>query len=152
VEFSLKIHQIKIKTTKKTCGLAIHRSVLLPNLWNFSKMSILSNTIFDDLLVTPDNANDNLAFLNDVERNNDVSQTDIVILSAIEKGVLNHHEVTVIFENFTDTEVATNPNKVLLSNLFVFVCVISTNIVRRSPKVDQHKRGLKHKFLPRSIE
>ena len=85
-------------------------------------MAQLSNVNLDDLLVTPDNGTDNLALFNDVEEDNDISQTDIVLLSTIEKGVVNRHEITVLFETFTDTDVALNANKVGLSNLFVFVC------------------------------
>jgi len=60
-------------------------------------MAQLSNVNIDDLLVTPGNGNDNLALFNDVEENCDISQTDIVLLSAIEKGVLNRHEVYIDF-------------------------------------------------------
>jgi len=60
-------------------------------------MSQLSNVNIDDRLVTPDNGNDNLALFNDVEENCDISQTDIFLLSTIEKGVLHRHEVYIDF-------------------------------------------------------
>ena len=99
-------------------------------------MSQLSNVNIDDFLVTPDNDNDNLALFNDVEEENDISQTDIVLLSTIEKGVVNRHEISVLFETFTDTDANLNSNKVGLSNLFVFVCSMAVNIVRVNAKGD----------------
>ena len=99
-------------------------------------MAQLNQVNIDDLLVTPDNGNDNLALFNDVEEDNDISQTDIVLLSTIEKGVVNRHEITVLFETFTDTDVVLNSNKVGLSNLFVFVCSMAVNIVSVNSKGD----------------
>ena len=61
-------------------------------------MAQLNQVNIDDLLVTPDNGNDNLALFNDdVEENCDISQTDIFLLSTIEKGVLHRHEVYIDF-------------------------------------------------------
>ena len=105
---------------------------------NFSEMSQLGRTEFDNLENSSDHYGDNSTSFNDVAQVNDGSldlETALLLLGDIEKDVPSQHEITVLFNKFNESDSSNIFHKLVLKNLFAFVCAIACDKVRCGPKM-----------------
>jgi hypothetical protein len=100
-------------------------------------MSIPSNTNFDDIEGSDEIDLNSLDPVNDVSHDNDISSSEFLIYDSIARDVENRHEISILFEKFNDLDVRSDYHKIIMSNLYVFVCAMACNIVRKSGKGDQ---------------
>ena len=94
----------------------------------FSQMSQLNQRDFDQFGNTPDYEIENLIALNDVSSISDFSNDNamtLLIIADIEMNIIPQHEITVLFSTFKDVEISSNADKLVLKNLFTFVCSVA---------------------------
>ena len=102
-------------------------------------MSQLTGTDFDLYENEFDATNNTVDLFNDVPDVEEVSSeflTDFAIYSDIEKDVVNKHEISVIFDRFNDIEHTSSIHKMVIANLFCFVCASACDRIRTGDKID----------------
>ena len=102
-------------------------------------MSQLTGPDFDLFENTVYSTNSKSVLFNDVPDIEEVSLeflTDFAIYSDIEKDVVNKHEISIVFDKFNDLEPTSSVHKMVLANLFTFVCASVCDRVRTGDKTD----------------
>ena len=110
------------------CEITFHHFTEAVCLVKFLKMSQLKGIdfdLFENTVYSTNNKADLFNVVTDIEVVSLEFLTDFAIYSDTEKDVVKRHEVSVIFDKFSDLQTSSSTHKMILSNLFTIVCAFA---------------------------